>query len=50
MHELGCSNVGAKATPGNSGTMTGPMTVPDGTQIGPTGRSFSVDFYTVAHS
>jgi SnoaL-like polyketide cyclase len=31
-----------------TGTMTGPMQAPDGTEIPPTGRSFEVDFYTVA--
>jgi hypothetical protein len=31
-----------------TGTMTGPMTGPDGMEIPPTGRSFDVDFYTVA--
>jgi hypothetical protein len=31
-----------------TGTMTGPMTGPDGTEIPPTGKSFEVDFYTVA--
>ena len=30
------------------GTMTGPMTAPDGTEIPPTGKSFDLDFYTVA--
>ena len=30
------------------GTMTGPMTGPDGKEIPPTGKSFDVDFYTVA--
>jgi hypothetical protein len=30
------------------GTMTGPMQGPDGSEIPPTGRSFEVDFYTVA--
>lgn len=30
------------------GTMTGPMITPDGTEIPPTGKSFDVDFYTVA--
>ena len=28
--------------------MTGPMTGADGTEIPPTGKSFDVDFYTVA--
>jgi hypothetical protein len=32
-----------------TGTMTGPMKAPDGTEIGATGKSFSVDFCTVAH-
>jgi hypothetical protein len=31
-----------------TGTMTGPMAGPDGTEIPPTGKSFEVDFYTVA--
>lgn len=31
-----------------TGTMTGPMTGPDGTEIPPTGKSFEVDFCTVA--
>ena len=31
-----------------TGTMTGPMPMPDGTSIPSTGRSFEVDFYTVA--
>ncbi len=31
-----------------TGTMTGPMQGPDGTETPPTGRSFEVDFYTVA--
>ena len=31
-----------------TGTMTGPMEGPDGTEIPPTGKSFDVDFYTVA--
>ena len=31
-----------------TGTMTGPMTGPDGKQIPPTGKSFEVDFCTVA--
>jgi ketosteroid isomerase-like protein len=30
------------------GTMTGPMKGPDGKEIPPTGKSFDVDFYTVA--
>ena len=30
------------------GTMTGPMALADGTEIPPTGKSFDVDFYTVA--
>lgn len=30
------------------GTMTGPMTAPDGSIIQPTGKSFDLDFYTVA--
>jgi hypothetical protein len=30
------------------GTMTGPMMGPDGKEIPPTGKSFDVDFYTVA--
>jgi ketosteroid isomerase-like protein len=30
------------------GTMTGPMQAPDGAEIPPTGKSFDVDFYTVA--
>jgi len=30
------------------GTMTGPMKAPDGSEIPPTGKSFEVDFYTVA--
>jgi ketosteroid isomerase-like protein len=30
------------------GTMTGPMQGPDGSEIPPTGKSFEVDFYTVA--
>ncbi len=30
------------------GTMTGPMTTADATEIPPTGKSFEVDFYTVA--
>jgi hypothetical protein len=29
--------------------MTGPMKGPDGNEIPPTGKSFEVDFYTVAH-
>jgi hypothetical protein len=32
-----------------TGTMTGPMKGPDGNEIPPTGKSFEVDFYTVAH-
>ncbi|MGO9790629.1 MAG: ester cyclase [Solirubrobacteraceae bacterium] len=31
-----------------TGTMTGPMKAPDGTEIPPTGKSFEVDFFTVA--
>ena len=31
-----------------TGTMTGPMQAPDGTEIPPTGRSFDVDFITIA--
>ena len=31
------------------GTMTGPMQGPDGTEIPPTGKSFDVDFYTIAN-
>jgi hypothetical protein len=31
-----------------TGTMTGPMTGPHGSEIPPTGKSFEVDFYTVA--
>ena len=31
-----------------TGTMTGPMTGPDGTEIPPTGKPFEVDFCTVA--
>lgn len=30
------------------GTMSGRMKAPDGTMIPPTGKSFDVDFYTVA--
>jgi ketosteroid isomerase-like protein len=30
------------------GTMTGPMQGPDGTEIPPTGKSFEVDFCTIA--
>jgi hypothetical protein len=30
-------------------TMTGPMTMADGTVIAPTNKSFEVDFCTVAH-
>jgi predicted ester cyclase len=32
-----------------TGTMTGPMLGPDGKEIPPTGKSFEVDFCTVAH-
>ena len=32
-----------------SGTMTGPLVLEDGTELAPTGRSFEVDFCTVAH-
>ena len=32
-----------------TGTMTGPMKGPDGKEIPPTGKSFEVDFCTVAH-
>ena len=32
-----------------TGTMTGPMTMTDGTVIPPTNKSFKVDFCTVAH-
>jgi hypothetical protein len=32
-----------------TGTMTGPMIGPDGTEIPPTGKSFDVDFCTVGH-
>lgn len=32
-----------------TGTMTGPMRGADGKQIAPTGKSFDVDFCTVAH-
>jgi len=32
-----------------TGTMTGPMKGPNGTEIPPTGKSFAVDFCTVAH-
>lgn len=32
-----------------TGTMKGPMTGPDGKEIGPTGKAFEVDFCTVAH-
>jgi ketosteroid isomerase-like protein len=32
-----------------TGTMTGPMRAPDGSEIPPTGKAFEVDFYTVAH-
>ena len=31
-----------------TGTMTGPMKAPDGSEIPPTGKAFDVDFYTVA--
>lgn len=31
-----------------TGTMTGPMKGPDGSDIAPTGKSFEVGFYTVA--
>ena len=31
-----------------TGTMTGPMAGPDGSEIPPTGKSFDVDFYTIA--
>lgn len=31
-----------------TGTMNGPMKAPDGTMIPPTGKSFEIDFYTVA--
>ena len=31
-----------------TGTMTGPMKMADGTVIPPTGKSFEIDFYTVA--
>jgi predicted ester cyclase len=31
-----------------TGTMSGPMRGPDGSQVPPTGRSFEVDFCTVA--
>jgi ketosteroid isomerase-like protein len=31
-----------------TGTMTGPMTGADGAEIPPTGKSFEVDFYTIA--
>jgi ketosteroid isomerase-like protein len=31
-----------------TGTMTGPMKAADGTVIPPTGKSFEIDFYTVA--
>lgn len=31
-----------------TGTMTGPMQAPDGSEAPPTGKSFEVDFYTVA--
>lgn len=32
-----------------TGTMKGPMQAADGTDIPPTGKSFDIDFYTVAH-
>jgi hypothetical protein len=32
-----------------TGTMTGPMTMADGTVIAPTNKRFKVDFCTVAH-
>jgi ketosteroid isomerase-like protein len=32
-----------------TGTMTGPLVYPDGTEIAPTGKSFDVDFATVGH-
>lgn len=32
-----------------TGTMTGPMKQADGSEIAPTGKSFEVDFCTVAH-
>jgi hypothetical protein len=32
-----------------TGTMKGSMTMPDGTVIQPTGKSFHIDFCTVAH-
>ena len=32
-----------------TGTMKGPMTMPDRTVIQPTGKSFHIDFCTVAH-
>lgn len=28
--------------------MTGPMQAPDGSEIPPTGKSFEIDFYTIA--
>lgn len=31
------------------GTMTEPMKTPDGKDIPPTGKTFDIDFYTVAH-
>lgn len=31
-----------------TGTMTGPMRPPGGSEIPPTGKSFEIDFYTVA--
>ena len=30
------------------GTMKGPMVMADGTEVPPTGKSFEVDFYTIA--
>ena len=32
-----------------TGTFKGPMTMPDGKVISPTGKSFKVEFCTVAH-
>jgi hypothetical protein len=32
-----------------TGTMKGPMTMPDGASIAPTSKAFKVDFCTVAH-
>lgn len=32
-----------------TGTMTGPLALPDGTEIPPTGKAFDVDFVTVGH-